>query len=48
VAACETLGSNPDQRIAMGSAGRQRTVQYFSEQAVIPHYIALIQSLVKP
>jgi glycosyltransferase involved in cell wall biosynthesis len=48
VTACQMLSSNADQRRAMGIAGRKRAVNLYSEQAVIPHYIKLIQSLVKP
>ncbi len=45
--ACEMLSNNPDHCRTMGIAGRERAVNYFSEQAALHQYIGLIKKLVR-
>ncbi|MDP2138674.1 MAG: N-acetyl-alpha-D-glucosaminyl L-malate synthase BshA [Candidatus Didemnitutus sp.] len=45
-AAAETLLLNPDQRAAMGRAGRARARQHFSAATIVPQYEALYRRVV--
>jgi glycosyltransferase involved in cell wall biosynthesis len=43
--ACRQLAASPRQRSEMAEAGRQKAVEKFSEAAVVPRYLALIDRL---
>lgn len=44
-AACRYLAAHPDIARGYGEAGRQRAVALFSEEAIVPRYVALYQRL---
>lgn len=45
IAACRQLAANPDMAQRYGYVGRQRALTLFSEDVVIPQYVALYESL---
>lgn len=42
---CEVATLSAEQRAAMGRAARQRVLQHFSNDIVLPHYLAVLETL---